>query len=200
MNDPIDLAMDESLKKFVGKILEERKQQNENEMRIHLYHEVCLRIKSTDVDAVNDTFKTLASQMLIFCNRSGGIGLAAPQIGINKRIIVIQSSIFDRIKNYDRYLFNPVISNASGEILFTEGCLSAPDTRGRVKRYASLTVDYIDILGKKKKVEWTYSPEDYWGIILQHEIDHLDGILYIDKLDFIQKDKALKTINKKRKK
>lgn len=102
----------------------------------------------------------------------GGAALAAPQIALLKRIVVI-----NYLNEYYE-LINPVITEKSGEIIDTEGCLSLPDYWGNVKRYKNLTVEYQDRFGVKHVTD----VEDKMARCFQHEIDHLDGILFIDRM------------------
>jgi peptide deformylase len=119
----------------------------------------------------------------------GGAALAAPQISLLKRIIVI-----DYLGEYYE-LINPVITEKSGETIDTEGCLSLPDFWGDVKRYKNITVDFQDRFGKNH----TIAVNDQMARCFQHEIDHLDGILFIDRLveEFVHNDKTNENISKK---
>ena len=103
-----------------------------------------------------------------------GVGLAAPQIGILKRVIVVDVDGENLYK-----MVNPEITEFSGEELDNEGCLSVPDIRGMVKRPQKLTVDYTDENGEEK----TLVAEDLLARCVCHEIDHLDGVLFIDKIE-----------------
>ena len=100
-----------------------------------------------------------------------GVGLAAPQVGILKRLIVIDPGTGPKV------LINPVITKSSGKQTCEEGCLSFPNMFGNVDRPANVTVEAYDIDGKKIKTK----AKELEAVILCHEIDHLDGILFIDK-------------------
>lgn len=102
-----------------------------------------------------------------------GIGLAAPQVGVSKRIIVVDYG--------DEYgglieMINPVITEKSGKVVDVEGCLSIPGLRGNVERFDKLTINFQSREGDLYEMK----PEGYFARIFQHEIDHLDGILYTD--------------------
>lgn len=110
-----------------------------------------------------------------------GAGLAAPQIGIKKRIILARKFYFQGQdeKHKDVIMINPVIVNASKEkIKSVEACLSIPQVFGFVQRYKQITVEYLDLNGKKHKI----GAGGYFSFIIQHEIDHLNGILFTSKL------------------
>jgi peptide deformylase len=131
-----------------------------------------LRKVSREVKQITPHILTLLDDMKDTLHAEEGIGLAAPQVGVLRRIAIVE---YD-----DRYyeLINPKILEASGEAVEEEGCLSIPGTRGRVKRPETVTAQYTDRYGKKKKV--TVSGITARGFC--HEIDHLDGILFIDKM------------------
>jgi len=135
--------------------------------------EKSLRLRSVEVDDVtNKIFKTLIPQMIATMFKEGGVGLAAPQIGENIRLIIINA------KKGPLVCFNPISIKKS---LFSEtgeeGCLSVPGSFGLVKRHRSLRVSFTNPLGKNV----TIATQGLLARIFQHEIDHLDGILYIDR-------------------
>ena len=100
-----------------------------------------------------------------------GVGIAAPQVGMSIRAVVVD---VDRKTRYD--LINPVITHREGTAIDSEGCLSCPDLYGDVERAAKIRVEYISRFGKKKTLE----AEDLLARCIQHELDHLDGQLFID--------------------
>jgi len=104
-----------------------------------------------------------------------GVGLAAPQVGILKRVIVIDNRDEENGKRF--YMINPEIIEKEGVEVGMEGCLSVPGKQGTVERAKDIKVRYNDLSGEEKILE----AEDFLARILQHEIDHLDGILYTDK-------------------
>lgn len=133
-----------------------------------------LRKKSKEVENINDRLKLLISDMYETMYDSKGVGLAAPQVGILKRVIVI-----DDYEENKLAMINPVIIESTGEEVALEGCLSVPSKQGNVKRSTFVKVEYLDETGEKKSLE----AKDFFARIIQHELDHLDGILYIDKAD-----------------
>ena len=110
-----------------------------------------------------------------------GVGIAAPQVGINRRLIWLQR--FDKPGEPYKYYANVRIDSLIGPVVRgPEGCLSVPPMRGIVPRYSSVVISYYDLAGKSRISE---KVEGYTAIIFQHECDHLDGILYIDRADSV---------------
>jgi len=133
---------------------------------------------------VNDLFETMYD--------SNGIGLAAVQVGILKRILVIDISNKDEKKN-PLSLINPVIKKVSNETsIYEEGCLSIPDTFIEIERPKICEVEYIDIDGKIKSLKC----DGLLSTCIQHEINHLDGKLIIDNLSKLKRDMIIKKISK----
>ena len=136
---------------------------------------------------INDLFETMYN--------SKGIGLAAVQVGILKRVLVIDVSGKDEKKNPMSFI-NPVIKNLSDETsVYEEGCLSIPETFIEIERPKICEVDYIDLDGKKKTIKC----EGLLSTCLQHEINHLDGKLIIDHLSKLKRDIIIKKISKTKK-
>lgn len=134
-----------------------------------------LRKRSKEVTEINDKILDLIADMKETLYKTGnGIGLAAPQVGILKRIIVID--LGDGSGPME--IINPVILEQEGEQVEVEGCLSVPGVFGEVKRPARMVVEYTRPDGEKAKVE----AADLLARCLSHEIDHLDGILFTDKV------------------
>jgi len=131
-----------------------------------------LRRKSREVQNINKHILTLLDDMKETLKVEDGVGLAAPQVGVLRRIAIID---FD-----DQYfeIINPKILDASGEAVEEEGCLSVTGVRGKVKRPDKVIVAYVDRHGKKQKIEVT----EIMARIFCHEIDHLDGVLFVDKM------------------
>lgn len=132
-----------------------------------------LRKKSRIVEKIDDKVLTLLDDMVDTMYEKNGIGLAAPQVGILKRIVVIQVDDENLYK-----MINPKITNSCGEAIDEEGCLSVPDRRGEVSRPTNVTVEYTDINGELQ----TLDAEGLLARCICHELDHLDGILYTDKM------------------
>ncbi|MFC2044277.1 peptide deformylase [Chloroflexota bacterium] len=132
-----------------------------------------LRQKAKRVSFFNSSIRRLVDDMLETMHSVGGVGLAAPQVGIPLRVLVISMPGED-----DVVLINPQIVRRSGERLVNEGCLSLPGYIGQVKHAAKLTVKGRDCNGKETRIK----AEELLAQALEHEIDHLNGVLYIDRL------------------
>ena len=126
---------------------------------------------------IDKKIKKLLDDMLDTMEIADGVGLAAPQVGVSLRIIIID--IGDGVIE----LINPVITESTGSELGNEGCLSIPGVFGEVERFAEVTVEGFNRFGKKVKIKGN----DLLGRALQHEIDHLDGILFIEKAQTINR-------------
>lgn len=140
--------------------------------KIRLLDDPILRKKSREITEINERIKILLDDMVETMKAADGVGLAAPQVGVLRKAIVID------IGNGPIKLINPKILEQKGEIIDIEGCLSIPGKSGKVPRPEWVKVKYLDIEGNEKIIEGT-------GLLaraLCHEIDHLDGILYIDKM------------------
>ena len=131
-----------------------------------------LRKKSRKIKNINERIKILADDMIETMVENDGIGLAAPQVGILKRLIVVD------IGEGPLVLVNPEILERDGEQIITEGCLSVPNKNGDVKRPEKLKVRYCDLDGKSH----TIKTEGLFSVVISHEVDHLEGILFIDKM------------------
>ncbi len=154
-----------------------------------------LRKVSEPVNSVDTEVKNLMDDMLETMYAAPGIGLAAVQIGVLKRIIVIDLSKDGEKKN-PLFIVNPEITFKSNDLIsYEEGCLSIPNQFAEVKRPSSCKVNFLDYNGKKKEI----SADGLLATCIQHEVDHLDGILFIDHLSKLKKDLILKK-NKKQKK
>ncbi len=133
-----------------------------------------LRRKSKRVRQISGSIQKLIDDMIETMQSAPGVGLAAPQVGVLLRVIVIQEPEQESIA-----LINPEIVKKSGEALVEEGCLSLPGFRAMVKRAVNVTVKGRDREGKERRIK----ADELLAQALQHEIDHLDGVLYIDYLE-----------------
>ena len=151
-----------------------------------------LRQISEAVEKVGEEEKKLMDDMLDTMYEAPGIGLAAIQIGIPKRIIVMDISR-DESKKEPKYFVNPVIKNKNKEkSIYEEGCLSVPDQFAEIERPNSCEVEYLDYEGNKKILK----AEGLLATCIQHEMDHLEGILFIDYLSKLKKSMILKKLSK----
>ena len=151
-----------------------------------------LRQISKVVEKVNIEEKRLMDDMLDTMYAAPGIGLAAIQIGVPKRIIVMDISRDENNKE-PRYFVNPVIKNKNKEkSTYEEGCLSVPDQFAEIERPNSCEVEYLDYDGKKQILK----AEGLLATCIQHEMDHLEGILFIDYLSKLKKSMIIKKLSK----
>ena len=126
---------------------------------------------------------------------ANGVGLAAPQVGINKRIFVIDSGAREEIKK-PIAMINPIITSIKKSLsVYEEGCLSFPGHYAELERPDEITVEYLDIDNKKKKL----TSKDFTSRIIQHELDHINGILFIDHLSRLKRDVIIRKMKKYKK-
>ncbi len=162
--------------------------------KILKYPEPVLRKMSEPVDRVDDEVRALMADLVDTMRHVGGVGLAAPQIGVNRRVVVIEipeDEAGDKKPQLIR-LVNPEIVEARGTAKFEEGCLSIPGIKTNVRRNEVVVVSGLDEEGKDVRMEAT----GLLSIALQHEIDHLDGILFIDRVSSLKREFLLKRYRK----
>ena len=161
-------------------------------LEIKIYPDKILRKKALEVKGVSDAEQKLASDMIEAMRSADGVGLAAPQVGVTKRIIVIED--IEGKNNSSPYVFfNPMVVKKIGRISFCEGCLSVPDVTYDITRAKSVVMEALDLKGEKVRID----TGGFFARVLQHEIDHLDGILFIDRVGFLKRKKVLKEISSK---
>ncbi|MBN21364.1 MAG: peptide deformylase [Bdellovibrionaceae bacterium] len=185
-------------------------------MKIYKFPDEVLSQKALPIEEVKESYRKLSEDMLETMYDSPGIGLAANQIGLLERIIVVDVDYsFEELEEGEEipegakpvqggYIFeanprvfiNPEIIAQEGEIYFEEGCLSVPDYTAEVRRAEKITVEYLDLDGQKQTLE----AEDILAVCIQHEMDHLDGKLFIDRLSSVKREMAKKKLLKARKK
>jgi peptide deformylase len=162
-------------------------------MPILQYPDPRLRRQAEPVADFDESLKNLAADMGETMLEAPGAGLAAPQVAVLKRLIVIAGAGNDEDFD-DRVLtlINPEIVRAEGEQLYDEGCLSLLDLRDRVLRAAEITVVYQDLEGRRQEM----AASGRRAVILQHEIDHLDGVLFMDRLSPLKRSIYKRKIKK----
>ncbi len=142
-----------------------------------------LRKKSKELaldDVLSEHFITLKEKMIatVTSPEHDGVGIAAPQVGLNRRVIAVQR--FDKVdKPFEVYVNVRIIEKRGEKVCRTEACLSVPDIRGDVARYRDITIEYLNLYTLKYVQE---NIQGYTAVIFQHECDHLDGILFTDKI------------------
>ena len=170
-----------------------KQEQEEQTQPIILYPEEFLRRKAATVKEVNDAVKTLAQRMAITILKKGGAGLAAPQVGYSARIVVM--NLTGDPKDCSCFI-NPEIMDQDEELVsMPERCLSIPKVKGNVMRPANIVVKFMNLAGKELIAELT----GWSARVMQHEIDHLNGVLFIDHLTGVQKTMAENKLKKLRK-
>lgn len=151
--------------------------------KILSYPDPELKKKSLSVTVINDKIRELVKDMAETMYDAPGVGLAAPQIGVHQRIIVIDVAGKDEAPDLI-VAINPVIIHADGEVYEEEGCLSVPKYAANVRRHARVVVKALNLDGE----EVSRKADGLLSIAFQHEIDHLDGILFIDHISPLKRD------------
>jgi len=141
-----------------------------------------LKKKALPVERIDQHVSCLAQDMADTMYAAPGVGLAAPQVGYPLRLVVVDITPANQPKNLMVFV-NPEIVDFDGECTWEEGCLSVPDITVEVKRKKKVVVRYQDLEGATKEI----AGDDLLAIVLQHEIDHLDGILFIDYLSQLKR-------------
>ena len=157
-------------------------------LEIKEYGEPVLREKALPVKEVNPEILNLIKDMAETMYTDSGVGLAAPQVGVSKRIILIDGEEDGLI-----VLINPMIVKSEGEVVAEEGCLSVPGIYSQVKRSSKVTVKALNENGDPIEI----TKEGLTARALQHEIDHLDGILFIDRIGRMERQILLNKLKKK---
>ena len=158
------------------------------------YPEPVLAQRGDEVTVFDEALAKLVDEMFESMYVAQGIGLAAPQIALSKRIAVIDVS-FKKNPKDKIVLINPEIVDRTGKQLEEEGCLSLPEIREKVSRAEWVKVRAQDVTGKTFEIEGT----ELLGRCMQHEIDHLDGILFIDRISRLKREMVLRKIRKMQK-
>jgi peptide deformylase len=156
-------------------------------LEVRLYGDPMLRRKAAHVREVTPEVRRIIADMIETMYHQAGIGLAAPQVGVSSRLLVMDDG-----KGGARALINPVITSRSGSVTDEEGCLSLPGIFADVERSKSVTVLATDEEGQPFTLEAT----GMQSRVIQHEMDHLDGVLFIDLLSPVARDRIKKRIQK----
>jgi peptide deformylase len=173
-------------------------------LKIYTFPDLVLTKTAQPIARVEKQLHKLADDMLETMYDAPGIGLAANQVGILERVLVLDTEYdYEEIEGEDapvltnrkpEIIINPKIIHREGSILFSEGCLSVPEFSAEVKRAEKVKVEYQDINGLTQIL----SAEGLQAVAIQHEIDHLDGKLFIDRLAPLKKELAKKRLRKER--
>ncbi len=165
------------------------------DMKIHTYPDAVLKSTAESIEDIDETLQQIIDQMFKTMYAAPGIGLAANQVGLLKRLIVFDGSPRDDEPN-PHVLINPEIVAGEGSIKWDEACLSVPDYTAEVIRNSRVQVRGLDRHGKPLDLE----TDGLLAVCLQHEIDHLNGILFIDRISALKRALYKKKLKKKEKK
>jgi peptide deformylase len=158
---------------------------------IVVYPDKRLKLISKEVESFNGALHDLLDDMYDTMRARNGVGLAAIQVGVDTRALIINIPLEDEDGEHDQpkentlEMINPVIIEKEGREIFQEGCLSVPGIYEEVERAKHVKVEYLDREGNKHIIE----DDDFLAIAMQHEIDHLDGKVFIEKLSYIKRKK-----------
>jgi peptide deformylase len=153
------------------------------------YPDPILRMKAKAIPKVTKSIRDLVADMFRLMREEEGAGLAAPQVGESLRLFITEARPDDNIP--ERVFINPVLSKLDGDLIpYDEGCLSLPEIRGMIRRPTCVTIDAMDLDGNVVHLESDAFPARVW----QHEFDHLDGMLIIDRMSPIDRLRARKMI------
>jgi peptide deformylase len=147
-------------------------------MEVLIYPEPVLRRGGKVVTKFDASLRQLADRMMEAMYEEGGVGLAAPQVGIEQKLLVLNPSGDAKERSGELTLCNPRITRKKGREFGEEGCLSFPGIHAEVERWIDITVTYQDLDGK----EQTMTASGWLARIVQHELDHLDGVVFVDRL------------------
>ena len=159
-------------------------------LNIRIYPERILKKKALAVEKIDKEIRSIAEDMIEIMRQANGVGIAAPQVGISKRIIIIEDI---ENKKTPLVLINPIILKKQGKSRFCEGCLSLPGVMGDVTRPELVDIKALNLDGEELKI-------DTGGLlarVIQHEIDHLDGVLFIDHISFFKRKKIMRQLSSK---
>jgi peptide deformylase len=164
-------------------------------LEILKYPHPVLKKRSKEVDWIDEEVKRLIKDMTETMYHANGVGLAACQVGVSQRVMVVDVSPIDPNETFFA-MVNPEITFEEGEIDHEEGCLSVPDCLEKVTRRAKIHVRGVSPEGKEMEV----SGEGILAIALQHEIDHLNGVLILDRISPLKRDVYRRKVKKERRK
>lgn len=156
-----------------------------------------LRTKNDQVEVFDESLEAIVRELLLVMYAAKGVGLAAPQLGVNKRIMVFNEKSGSRnkktVQENEKVLVNPTITAKSMDLTIgEEACLSFPRVEGEVVRHSWVDVSYQDLAGVRKEERF----DDWQGVIFQHEYDHLDGVLLVDRLVPKSKERVEHTLER----
>lgn len=149
-----------------------------------------LEVCSAAVEEVNDELRAFMDDMVETMRHENGVGLAAVQVGVHKRVLVME------IDEVIYHIINPeIVCNSEEQNIYEEGCLSFPDQRAMVTRPKEITIKYLDYHGKPQTIEC----DGLLATCIQHEIDHLNGVVFIDHVSKLKRDMIMRKMRKQKK-
>lgn len=157
---------------------------------IKVYPDKILKKKAVAIQKIGKEERRLSHDMIETMRYANGVGLAAPQIGVSKRIIVVEDA---EGRGSPTVFINPRILKKKGRSSFCEGCLSVPGVTSDIIRPESIVLEALDLDGKLLKIE----AAGIFARVIQHEIDHLDGVLFIDRVGILKRKRIAKKISSK---
>ena len=157
--------------------------------KVRVYGDPVLRKKAEPVTVFDEALSEFVESMVDTMFEHNGIGLAAPQVGVSERVITIDASFGESVDNI-MVLINPEILHVEGEISLEEGCLSVPGVWEEVVRPEKVTVHYSDVNGEEQKI----NADGMLARVIQHEYDHLEGILFVDRISSVKRTILAKTL------
>jgi peptide deformylase len=159
---------------------------------VRIYGDVLLRVVASPVEVMDDKLRKFVRDLTHTMYIRDGVGLAANQIGMTIRMLVIDPDwASEGAEKNPIVMINPVILSAEGEYEAEEGCLSVPDIYAKVKRFNKIKYSYTDVQG----IEHTEEAEGFKAVVIQHEHDHLNGVLFVDKLSKLSLLKIKRKLN-----
>lgn len=162
-------------------------------LQIYVAPHPVLKKVAEPVAAVTDDLRRLMDDMLETMYATGGIGLAAPQVGQSVRVVVMDIEQTDKAKGTPLFFVNPEITWSSDDTnVYKEGCLSVPEQYADVERPSRVRVKFLDRDGAEREVE----ADGLLATCIQHEIDHLDGVLFVDHLSTLKRDMLMRKLKK----
>jgi len=164
---------------------------------IVVYPDKRLKLVSREVEEFNGALHDLLDDMYDTMVQSNGVGLAAIQVGVDQRVLIINEPDENdaQLKENTLEMINPVIIERSGSTKYQEGCLSVPGYYDEVERYKYVKVEYFDRHGQSQTIE----DDGFLAIAMQHEMDHLDGKVFVEKLSFTKRKRFEKDWKKRQK-
>jgi len=155
------------------------------ELPIRIYPDPVLRVRCAEVTSFDDELATLVADMVETMHKAPGVGLAASQVGVEKRVAVVDLSVGEDPAQL-LVLVNPVIESRDGSEVETEGCLSIPDLTEKVQRPLRVELTAQDVTGAARRIV----AEGWMARAICHEVDHLDGVLFVDHLHGLKRERA----------